>query len=188
MHSPAVTITTAHAVDRPPFVLERVSRESFLRRVRLMQTTPVDPACFQPATSPVSGFFTNHTSPAFGSAADDGAETPGSAQSKRKHLLPPGVVPLCEFVDFEQEPKFHHRRYSSHAASVTGLCETVHDDGGDLWSVNTYNIIAPLGQGSCGTVHLVELSTSASATSSASRRFPATRRAKSARLRMRRQR
>ena len=154
MHSPAVTITTAHAVDRPPFVLERVSRESFLRRVRLMQTTPVDPACFQPATSPVSGFFTNHTSPAFGSAS---AETPGSAQSKRKHLLPPGVVPLCEFVDFEQEPKFHHRGHSFHTASVTGLCETVHDDGGDLWSVNTYNIIAPLGQGSCGTVHLVEL-------------------------------
>jgi len=190
-------MSATHTDDRPPLVVERLSRETFLDRVHQMMTTPVDPACFQPATI-AAGTFTGHSSPvpnrplaliasekfgtlelsrepsatfaawnntalslalapstsAVGTASPDSLAASGEAQLA---LLPLGVRPFCDFADVAEVPKSLRSMVAMSLTVVTDLCHSVRDDDGDLWSVNKYNIVAPLGQGSCGTVYLVEL-------------------------------
>jgi len=47
-------------------------------------------------------------------------------------------------------------QHHSHTV-MTPFCQSVRDTCGDLWSLNQYSVVAPLGQGSCGTVYLVEV-------------------------------
>ena len=48
-------------------------------------------------------------------------------------------------------------RGASVSTTMTSFCRSVRDSCGELWSLNQYEVIAPLGQGSCGSVFLVEL-------------------------------
>ena len=135
------------------------SKAAFLAGVTAMRATEADPQFFAPPP--------RHVRPPVSAGPEPGEEL--------LELDPPTAADPCSLasaapwspgVESPTGPAFADGAagelsmdlHTSDTAIETASASAQFDDDGELWGVNQYSVIQPLGQGACGTVYLVEVS------------------------------
>ena len=161
------------ASEKPQFEVHRLSKEAFVAGVQRMISTRVDRVDFPPATSssslserpkfptirPVSSLSAASppARPARPADLDDASIMSQDDAGELRSLF--RVVPAEDCLEghgsfLASAPDRDHSTPSY--PKRTPSCQLEVDERGDVWSLNQYNVVATLGQGSSGTVYLVE--------------------------------